>query len=81
MNAEKSVLRHLCDNIGINSGAVYYLARIDRSAVGVYRFYLTVFYIHTGDGGVERNARAVTYGVLGVCDDEIIRAYAARRGI
>ena len=77
MDAEKSVLRHLRDNVGINSCAVYDLARVYRSAVGVYGFYLAGVNIHTCNGGVERNARAVVHGVFRVCYDEIIRTHTA----
>ena len=81
MNTEESVLRHLRNNVGVNSGAVYHLARIYRSSVCVNRFYLPARNVHAGNGGVERNSRAVLHRVFGIGNDKIIRAYAARRGI
>ena len=81
MNAEESVLRHLRNNVGVDSGAVYHLARIDRSAVCVHGFYRPVRNVHACNGGVERNSRAVLHRVFGIGNDKIIRAYAARRGV
>ena len=81
MNTEESVLRHLRNNVGVDSGAVYHLARIYRSSVCVNRFYLAVGNVHSGNGCVQRDPCAVLHRVLGIGNDKIIRAYATRRGI
>ena len=81
VNGEEPVSRHACDLVGEHACAVYDELGAYRSPVCLNGHYLTVFDLHAGDCGVERHSCAVVHRILGIGDDEIIRTYAAGRGV